>query len=176
MVSRIRRHLSWKLFLSYLVVILVGIVVLASAAEFVVPSAFDRHMSAMAEMMGGTSMGMGMDLFTNFRRAVTEALTVSALAAFLAALAVSVFVSRRIVMPVREMMVASRRIAEGHYNERVDVPGDPTRDELDELAQLALSFNQMAANGPRPPAGNSSATWPTSCAHRWPPSRAQWRD
>jgi histidine kinase len=144
-VSRIRRHLSWKLFLSYLVVILVGIVVLASAAEFVVPSAFDRHMSAMAEMMGGTSMGMGMDLFTNFRRAVTEALTVSALAAFLAALAVSVFVSRRIVMPVREMMVASRRIAEGHYNERVDVPGDPTRDELDELAQLALSFNQMAA-------------------------------
>jgi histidine kinase len=43
------------------------------------------------------------------------------------------------------MMVASRRIAAGHYHERVSIPGDPARDELDELAQLALSFNQMAA-------------------------------
>ncbi len=145
MLSLIRRHLSWKLFLSYLIVIVVGMVVLASAAEFVVPGAFERHMAAMAAMMGGGAMGMGMDLFANFRRAVNEALTVSTLAAFLAAVAVSLFVSRRIVTPVREMMVASRRIAEGHYNERVRVPGAPRREELDELAQLALSFNQMAA-------------------------------
>lgn len=145
MLGQIRRHLSWKLFLSYLVVILVGIVVLASAAEFVVPSAFERHMAAMAAMMGDTAMGMEMDLFTNFRGAVHEALALSTLSAFLVAVAVSIFVSRRIVTPVREMMIASRRIAEGHYNERVEVPGDPGRDELDELAQLALSFNQMAA-------------------------------
>jgi histidine kinase len=147
MLSRIRRRLAWKLFLSYLIVILVGIVVLASAAESVVPSAFDRHMSAMATMMGDDTMGrgMGMDLFSNFRRAVNEALILSGLAAFLVALAVSLFVSRRIVTPVRDMMVASRRIAEGHYHERVNIPGDPARDELDELAQLALSFNQMAA-------------------------------
>lgn len=145
MLSRIRRHLAWKLFLSYLIVILVGMVVLASAAESVVPSAFERHMAAMAAMMGGESMGMGMDLFSNFRRAVNEALIISTLAAFLVAMAVSVFVSRRIVTPVREMMLASQRIAEGHYTERVSIPGDPARDELDELAQLALSFNQMAA-------------------------------
>jgi len=145
MLGQIRRHLSWKLFLSYLVVILVGIVVLASAAEFVVPSAFERHMAVMAAMMGGAAMGMEMDLFTNFRGAVNEALALSTLSAFLVAVAVSVFVSRRIVTPVREMMIASRRIAEGHYNERVEVPGDPGRDELDELAQLAMSFNQMAA-------------------------------
>ena len=145
MLSSVRRRLAWKLFLSYLIVILVGIVVLASTAEFAVPSAFERHMAAMAAMMGGTPMGMGMDLFTNFRRAVTEALALSTLAAFLVAVAVSVFVSRRIVTPVRQMMVASQSIAEGHYHERVQVPGDPTRDELDELAQLALSFNQMAA-------------------------------
>ena len=145
MPSLIRRRLSWKLFLSYLIVILVGMVVLASAAEFVVPSAFERHMAAMAALMGGQAMDMGEDLFTNFRRAVNEALTLSTLAAFLAALAVSVFVSRRIVTPVREMVIASRRIAEGHYNERVTVPGGPRPEELDELAQLALSFNQMAA-------------------------------
>jgi histidine kinase len=145
MLSYIRRHLIWKLFLSYLVVILVGIVALTSAAEFVMPGAFERHMAAMAALMGNLSIGMERDLFTNFRRAVNEALTLSTLTAFLVAVAVSVFVSRRIVTPVREMMVASRRIAEGHYAERVNVPSVPTRNELDELAQLALSFNQMAA-------------------------------
>jgi histidine kinase len=145
MLSRIRRRLGWKLFLSYLIVILVGMTVLASAAESVVPSAFERHMATMSMMMGDSSRGMGVDLFTGFRHAVNEALVLSALAAFLVAVAVSVFVSRRIVTPVRDMMVASRRIAEGHYTERVSVPGDATRDELDELAQLALSFNQMAA-------------------------------
>ena len=98
MVKLVRRHPSWKLFLSYLVVILVGIVVLASAAEFAVPTAFDRHMSAMADMtlapalrsgasagVGGRMMGMGMDLYRNFRSAVTEALAVAGIAAFLAA-------------------------------------------------------------------------------------------
>jgi two-component system sensor histidine kinase BaeS len=153
MVSMIRRHLSWKLFLSYLVVILVGIVVLASAAEFVVPTAFDRHMSAMADMMGSQMMGMGMDLFISFRSAVTEALAVAGIAASLAAVVVSLFVSRRVVLPVQEMMAASQRIADGHYDERVGVPstalragpGDAEPDELDELSRLALSFNQMAS-------------------------------
>lgn len=144
MLSATRRHLSWKLFFSYLVVILVGIVVLASAAEFAVPTAFERHMGAMTEMMGGRMMGIGMDLFANFRTAVTEALALAAGAAFLTAVAVSVFVSRRVVLPVQEMMAASQRIAEGHYDERVGVAGHVQRDELDELARLAVSFNQMA--------------------------------
>jgi two-component system sensor histidine kinase BaeS len=145
MLGAIRRHLSWKLFLSYLAVILVGIVVLASAAEFAVPTAFDRHMASMADMMGGRMMGMGQDLFTNFRLAVTEAVALAALAAFGAAVAASAFVSRRVVLPVQEMMVASQRIADGHYDERVGVPGRAERDEQDELALLAVSFNQMAA-------------------------------
>src|SRR5262245_3463168 len=143
----LRRHLGWKLFLSYLVVILVGLVVLASAVEFVVPSAFERHMVMMSPMMRDhTSMKTGMEnLFTGFRDAVNEALALAALASFLVAVAISGFVSLRVVMPVREMMVASRHIAEGHYHERVNVLGNPHIDELDELAQLALNFNRMAA-------------------------------
>lgn len=145
MVSYLRRHLSWKLFLSYLVVIVVGTVVLASAAEFIVPSAFERHLATMGAMMRGNPMMMEMDLFTNFRNAVNEALALAALAAFLVAVAVSIFVSRQVVTPVRELMTASQRIAEGHYHERVHVPGVSDRDELDELGRLALSFNRMAA-------------------------------
>jgi signal transduction histidine kinase len=143
MLKAIHRHLSWKLFLSYLVVILVGIVVLAATAEFAVPTAFDRHMSAMADMMGGRMRGMGLDLFTNFRSAVVEALAMAALSALLAAVIVSLFVSRRVVLPVQEMMTASQRIADGHYDERVGVPGEARPDELDELARLALGFNRM---------------------------------
>ena len=151
MISAVRRHLSWKIFISYLIVIMIGAIVLTTATEFILPRSFDRHLadmgSMMVTMMGSSSMGMDLnaDLFTNFRSAVNEALTIAALAAVITAIAVSLFVSRQVVTPVREMMIASRFISEGHYKERVHVPGDPSKGELDELSQLALSFNQMAA-------------------------------
>jgi histidine kinase len=139
----IRSRLGVKLFLSYLVIIIVGILVLAASAEFAIPSAFDRH---MVNMMGSSSMGMmgdmGTDLFTSFTNAFNEALTLAALAAFTAAVAVSFFVSRQVTSPVRAMMTASRNIADGHYDQRVNVIGSP--EGGDELTQLAISFNQMA--------------------------------
>jgi histidine kinase len=101
-------------------------------------------------MMGDTSMmgevtDLELDLFTNFRNALNEALGLALAAAFAAAVVVSLIVSRQVVAPIRQMMFASQRIADGHYDERVDVPGDIAGDGVDELAQLALSFNQMAA-------------------------------
>lgn len=139
----IRTRLVWKLMISYLVVITIGIATLALATEAAIPSAFDRHMMSMQRMMGQGGMGrgvemMGADLFTNFRTAVSEALIVSTIAALISAFVVSLFVSQRVVTPIRQMMEASRRMASGHYRERVDVPGE------DELGQLAHSFNQMA--------------------------------
>ncbi len=155
----LRRHLAAKLFLSYLTVILVGIVILASAAEFVVPSAFERHLAAMGsmmqQMMGGGMMTemMGLpadvdlnaDLYRNFRAAVTEALALASVAAGASAIVVSLFVSRQVVRPIQAMSRAAERIAEGDYEERVQVPGDPASGDLDELGQLALRFNRMAA-------------------------------
>lgn len=146
MFARIRRHLAWKLFLSYLIVILVGVVVLASAAELAIPRSFNRHMAAMASMMGDM-MGTGeleSDLFSNFRAAVNEALLLAALASLLSAVIVSLLISRRVVAPVREMMAASSRIADGHYRERVSLSGAPEPHEMDELEHLAVRFNQMA--------------------------------
>ena len=138
---KFKNSLGLKLMISYLVVIIVGVVTLTLAAESVVPTAFNRHMLGMQQMMGG-QMGrqMAADLFTNFRAAVTEALVVSTVMALVSAIVVSLFVSRRVVTPVRQMMQASRRIASGHYHERVAVLS------ADELGQLAQSFNQMAAS------------------------------
>ena len=140
MTSYIRRHMGIKLFFSYLIVILVGVIVLAMTAEFVVPTTFDRHLAAMSammsDMMGDSTTQLELDLFDSFRAAVTESMTVAALTASGIALLASIFISRQIAAPVRAMMVASQRIAEGNYEERVNVSGDPSKDELDELGQL----------------------------------------
>lgn len=151
MIGAIRKRLAWKLFLSYMIVIFIGVIVLAFAAELTIPRSFQRHLSAMGsmmdQMMGEAPMGMDLnaDLFENFRRAVNEAMLFATLAAFLSAFLVSVLISRRIVAPVREMMAASQRIAEGQYDERVNIPGSPGPEEMDELGNLAVSFNQMAS-------------------------------
>jgi len=47
-----------------------------------------------------------------------------------------------VVFPVRQLMQASREIAEGRYGKRVEVAGEASG--ADELTQLALDFNQMA--------------------------------
>ena len=140
----IREHLSAKIFLSNILVIAIGVIVLLVATELAVPAAFQRHMSQMG-MSAGQGMGMGNgngqgmnSFFQNYRASVTESLAIAATASVLAALLVSLFISRRIVAPVRTLNTASQHIADGQYNKRVDVDGE------DELAQLAISFNQMA--------------------------------
>lgn len=152
MMTQIRSRLGIKIFLSYIIVIVVGVLVLAVSTEFAIPGAFDRHLGDMQDMMMRNSSMMGMmgnleeGIFSNFRAAVNEALLFATIAAVAAALVVSVFVSRRVVAPVRELMSASQHIASGHYEDRVNVPESGSFDELDELGQLALSFNRMAEN------------------------------
>jgi histidine kinase len=151
MLTSIRTRLVWKLFLTYLIVVVVGVLVLTTAAELTIPSSFQRHLASMGsmmnQMMGDSSMGMDLDadLFTNFRVAVNEALFLAALVSVLVAIIVSLLFSRQIVEPVQEMMTVSQRIAEGHYDERVNIPGNVRPSEMDELANLAVSFNQMAS-------------------------------
>ena len=135
-VTFIRQRLAGKLFLSYLAIIAVGVTVFAVTAALNTPTALDRHMAAMQSMMGGAGM-MG-NLRDNFTSAVNEVLAVSAVAAFTAAVIVSLFTSRRIVKPVQAMTDASQHIANGDYHQRVPMLGE------DELGTLAHSFNQMA--------------------------------
>ena len=133
----IRQHLGWKLFFSYLAVIVIGVISLAIAAQLHAPTAINRHMSGMMEPMSGMA-GMMDDLESQFVRAINEILLVAAGIAIVAAVAVSSFVTRRIVRPIQAMRQASQRIASGSYNERVQIASD------DELGGLGRSFNQMA--------------------------------
>ncbi|MDR7417917.1 MAG: ATP-binding protein [Armatimonadota bacterium] len=148
----LRRSLGAKVFASYLIVIAVGTVVLIGSANIVAPRQFARRMQSMDDFTpglgpGGPGPGMGRrgagppasNLERLYRYGLINALWVSGVVAILVAGALSVFVTRRIMRPVQAMAVASHRIAEGHYRERVPVQG------TDELAELAESFNTMAS-------------------------------
>ena len=140
----IRERLGAKLFLANLLVILIGVIILAITIQITIPVAFNSHIGMMTNSGLGMGMGQGQGpgygrtLFQNFRASMFESLGYAVTASVLAALLVSLFLSRRIVAPVRTLTKASQHIAEGHYAERVGVDG------TDEIAQLAIRFNQMA--------------------------------
>lgn len=142
MVDYFHKHLGAKIFFSYLVIIVLGVTVLIIASQLILPAAFNRHMG----MMGGGMMNSGMmggqnsmsQLYVDFRASFNEALLYAALTATIAALALSFLFSRSVVAPVLAMSHATQRIADGRYDERVQASGE------DELAQLAMRFNEMA--------------------------------
>ncbi len=135
----LRSHLGAKLFLSYFAIIVVGVVVLILASQFVLPAAFSRHMAVMGdEMMEMNGNGAMSQLYLEFRASFNEALLYAALAAMIVAVLLSLLFSRGVIAPVLAMSLATQRMADGRYDERVQVVGE------DELAQLALRFNHMA--------------------------------
>ena len=149
MLNYFHTHLVWKVFLSYVVVVLVGVVVLATATSLSVPAAFQRHMAGMSAIMSGNStQGNGQlletELFSNYQAAVSDALTLAIVTALLAAVIASYFISRQVVEPLQRMTALSHRIAEGEYGERLKISGNVQSSQLNELDQLGLTFNQMA--------------------------------
>jgi len=149
MMKFIRTHIAWKVFLSYLLVVLIGVIVLITAASLSVPAAFERHIVSMNAIMTngnitGNDQQMVSELFSQYKKAVFEAVTYATLASLVAAVLASFFISRQVVTPTLRMMSLSHRIAEGEYEERLSLPGGQQADQIDELGQLALSFNQMA--------------------------------
>ncbi|MDQ3398057.1 MAG: HAMP domain-containing histidine kinase [Deinococcota bacterium] len=140
---KLARNLSlyWRLLASYLLIILVGCSTFYLAGDTFAALFFDQHMGGIMQRMRGAGPMMDLmvsDLGIAYRQASRQGMMWGMSAAALIAIAVSLFVSRRIVAPVRKMQHASRRIAAGRYQERLDpqAPG--------EIGELATSFNDMA--------------------------------
>jgi histidine kinase len=157
-------RLGMKLFISYFLIILISMGAVWIATRFTTPTAYQRHLSFMEQNLemgnsagagqgngNGAGMGQGNGLgrqgqgngmmsqfYQDYQNSFNEALLIAVIAASIVALAVSVLFSRSMVSPIRSMTKASGRIAEGRYDERVELNGN------DELSQLATSFNQMA--------------------------------
>lgn len=144
-------NLGVRLFISHILVIAVAMTVLVLVTQFALPSAYGRHLGIMeGAIPSETGLGMGSGhtpgqgdpgrtgLFASFRTSFNEALFIAGFIAMVLALIVSMVISRRLAKPIHAMTVASQRISEGHYNERVPPGGG------DELGNLAGSFNRMA--------------------------------
>jgi signal transduction histidine kinase len=144
-----RSHFGWKLFLSYLIVAFATVTALASSARFMAATAYHRNLASILYLFRPSGRPLAFNpetiLLNTFQRGMIEALAYALIVALAVALVASLLISRQVVAPLNEMTNASQRIADGHYTERVNVPGDLSSGEPDELGQLALSFNQMAA-------------------------------
>ena len=137
-----KSSLYWRLLPSYLLIIVVGAGTTFLAGEAVAPFFLQRHTDAMVETLhahGTQSLdAMAADLEEGFRRALTQSLLWALTASGVAATVVGLYVTRRLVRPLRALTRASRRIAGGRYSQRLvsDAPG--------EIGELAATFNVMA--------------------------------
>lgn len=134
---RLRRSLATRLLLAQLLVILAGSATLALVALAIAPGIFQDHIRRSGNVVPDE---VAPHVDKAFGVAFLIALAVAIGAAVLAALAVSAFLSLRMVRPVRELAEAAERIAKGAYGARVPATG------TDEIALLGGAFNEMATS------------------------------
>jgi histidine kinase len=130
---KVWRRLDVRLFASYALVALVVIAALAVTVGLVAPSRYDDEIRSVTSSEENES-----ESHSAFQTALESSLPIALAASVVAAAVVSVLVARKILRPVRQVRDATRRLAAGHYDERVAEPG-----EL-ELAELARDVNRLA--------------------------------
>lgn len=134
--------LYWRLFISYLLVIVVSSATLFGTSEIFGRFLVQRHLVSMGLTFHNLPPGsdrMLTDLRDAYRRTFSRSLLWGSLASLFVAGGVSLFVTKQIVSPIRHLQRASRRVAAGRYGERhnVSAPG--------EIGDLANSFNAMVS-------------------------------
>ena len=78
--------------------------------------------------------------WTGLKDAMTKTLIMASLWIMLAALIAVYFISERVTSPLKDMSHAAKDFAAGRFDSRIVVRGD------DEIAELGIAFNQMAAS------------------------------
>lgn len=132
------RSLRARLLIAFLVVAVAALGTVGVAVLLVGPGYF-------AEAMGhlpGDPMGEAMaeSTLAAFTDAMRQALIAASVIAVVTATVVSLAVAARIARPISALAAAARRVAGGHYAERV-----PSA-EPGEIGELAASFNDMASS------------------------------
>ncbi len=139
----ILHQLRWKLFLSHMLIVVIGVVVLLATAFFVAGAQLGETPVSVSDVFGVSETTIPAPAAPTaaqeqFQFVVEESLLVAGFAALAAAIIVSLYVSRRIVEPLQELSLVSRRLAQGYYRERTVIQSD------DEMADLSSSINQLA--------------------------------
>jgi len=138
-----RTSLSGKFLLSYLLIVLVGVATLLVVTFALAPTLFQAQLVPILQTHPGalTTAEASQRILGVFLGTLLSALAVAAIAATITSLAISLFVARRITVPLRQMTQVSQRISAGHYAERMVIA--PVH-RTDELGQLASSINALA--------------------------------
>ncbi len=132
------RSLRARLLAAFLVVAAAALGTVAVAVLLVGPGYFAEAMGHMPGDPMGEAMGEATQVA--FEDAMRQALLAATVIAVATAAIVSLAVAARIARPISALAAAARRVAGGHYAERVPA------DEPGELGELAESFNDMAGS------------------------------
>ena len=135
---KLPRSLRARLLAAFLVVVVAALGTVGVAVLLVGPGYFAEAMGHMP----GDPLGEAMADATQaaFADAMRQALLAATVIAVVTATIVSLAVAARIARPMTTFAHAARRVAGGHYAERVPV------DEPGEIGELAMSFNEMASS------------------------------
>ncbi len=90
------------------------------------------------EVLGAIYAGMESSADNALMSIMTKTVITSSLWIAIAALIAVYFMSERMVSPLRNMCLVSKKFAKGNFDERVAVTG------RDEIAELSIAFNNMA--------------------------------
>ena len=129
------RRLATRLFVSYAAVAAAGALVLLVTIRLLVPRLFDAR---MGRGLGPGAGGRGSTMHDALVSSLDRALVIALLTSLVAAAVIAVMVARRILRPVDRVRAAARRLASGHYDERIERPAEA------ELAALADDVNALA--------------------------------
>lgn len=135
---RLPRSLRARFLTANLVVVGVALGTVLVAVSLVGPGYFAEAMGHRLDDPEGQQMDAA--TLEAFGVAVRTALLAAAIAAVVATIAVGLAISTRVAGPVTRLAAAARRIAAGHYAERVPAAGEG------EIGDLAESFNSMAGS------------------------------
>src|SRR6266571_9552039 len=138
-----KTSLGGKFLLSYLLIVLVGVATLLAVTFALAPTLFQARLVPILQTHpeAMTTAEASQRILGDFLATLLLALAVAAIAATLTSLAISLFVARRVTVPLRQMIQISQRISTGHYAERIEVA--PVH-RTDELGRLAASINALA--------------------------------
>ena len=132
------RTVWFRLLTSYLVVVAAGAITLIVVAWWTAPVFFTRHMAGMGSGMGMMA-GLEAELDAAFASSLRQAMSLGVLVSLAVAVLVGGVVTRRILRPLERVRVATRRLAQGNYEERVALPAE------EELRALVVDVNTLAA-------------------------------
>lgn len=130
-------NLRTRLFLSHMIVMVVGISTLLTVGKIYTPRLFLVHLEQL-QGIDFSVVRVKSKLIDGFESAWSRGAFWSVVVGGTTAIGLSYWVSKRIMQPLIQMEQITQRFAAGHLEERVP------ENEIPELNQLADSFNRMA--------------------------------